>query len=69
MLQDFDVENKLTEYAPKSYGTLKDAVSENEIENNEPRLIPVRLLVVVTNHKNLFYQLGTYTIMILSYFS
>lgn len=44
MSQDIDVENKLTEYAPKSYGTLKDDVNENEIENNEPRLIPVSLL-------------------------
>ena len=57
MLQNFDVENKLTEYAPKSYGTLKDDVNEIEIENNEQRLIPVSLLVVITNHEPLFYQL------------
>ncbi|CAH1708570.1 proton-associated sugar transporter A [Aphis gossypii] len=38
--EDIDVENKLTEYAPKSYGTLKDTVDEIEVENNEPRLIP-----------------------------
>ncbi|KAE9527697.1 hypothetical protein AGLY_012770 [Aphis glycines] len=39
--EDIDVENKLTEYAPKSYGTLKDTVDEIEVENNEPRLIPI----------------------------
>lgn len=40
-LQDCDQEHKLTEHAPKSYGTLKETVDEVEIENNEPALLSV----------------------------
>lgn len=39
---------------PKSYGTLKEAVDETEIEKNEPALSPVRSLEVSSQHDGVY---------------
>jgi len=49
-VQDCDQEHKLAGLVPKSYGTLKEAVDETEIERNEPALTPVRSLEVSSQY-------------------